>query len=133
MPSARSDAWAFANASSSLYGSCGPETVTVTDADLPPAEAVTVAVPAFEPAVTTPVPITFATFESELVHETFRSVAFDGFTVAVSCTLAPDFRLSLPSFTPSPEIETDVTGMVVSHSTAPRAAEEPSHFTMPPL
>ena len=113
---------------------CFPTASTVTWmlAVCPPAVALMVAVPAFRPAVTTPVPITFATELSELVHETFRSVAFDGFTVAVSCTLAPDFRLSLPSFTPSPEIETDVTGMVVSHSTAPRAAEEPSHFTMPP-
>ena len=104
----------------------------MTDADLPPAVALMVAVPAFEPAVTTPVPITFATLESELVHETFRSVAFDGFTVAVSCTLAPDFRLSLPSFTPSPEIDTDVTGMVVSHLTAVSAEDEPSHLTVPP-
>ncbi len=110
VPSARSDAWAFANASSSSYGSCGDETVTVTDADLPPAVAVMVAVPAFEPAVTTPVPITLATLESELVHVTFRSVTFDGLTVAVSCTLAPDFRLSFPLRTPSPETDTDVTG-----------------------
>ncbi len=94
VPSARSDAWAFAKASSCAYGSCGAETVTWTDALLPPAVAVTVAVPAFEPAVTTPVPITFATLESELVHVTFRSVALSGLTVAVSCTLAPDFRLS---------------------------------------
>ena len=108
-------------------------TVTVTLALLPPAVAVTVALPAFDPAVTTPVPITFATELSELVHETFRSVAFDGLTVAVSCADAPDFRASLPSLTSSPEIETDVTGMVVSHSTAARAAEEPSHCTMPPL
>ncbi|CUO27898.1 Uncharacterised protein [Bifidobacterium adolescentis] len=78
---------------------------------MPPAVAVTVAVPAFEPAVTTPVPITFATLESELVHVTFRSVALSGLTVAVSCTLAPDFRLSFPLLTPSPEIETDSTGI----------------------
>ena len=89
----------------------------------------TVAVPAFEPAVTTPVPITFATLESELVHVTLRSIALSGLTVSVSCSLAPDFSESLPSPTPSPEIETGVTGMVVSHSTAPRAAEEPSHCT----
>ena len=108
-------------------------TVTVTLALLPPAAALIVALPAFEPAVTTPVPITFATLESELVHVTLRSVALSGLTVAVSCAEAPDFRESLPPLTPSPEIETDVTGMVVSHSTAPRAAEEPSHFTMPPL
>ena len=107
-------------------------TVTVTLALLPPAVALIVALPAFEPAVTTPVPITFATLESELVHVTLRSVALSGLTVAVSCTLAPDFSESFPSFTPSPETETDVTGMVVSHSTAARAAEEPSHFTMPP-
>jgi len=108
-------------------------TVTVTLALLPPAAALIVAVPAFEPAVTAPVPITFATLESELVHVILRSVALSGLTVAVSCALAPAFRESLPPLTPSPEIETDVTGMVVSHSTAPRAAEEPSHFTMPPL
>ena len=108
-------------------------TVTSTDALLPPAVAVTVALPAFEPAVTTPVPITFATELSLDVHVTLRSVASSGLTVAVSCALAPDFSESLPPLTPSPEIETDVTGMVVSHSTAPRAAEEPSHFTMPPL
>ena len=132
MPSSRSDAWAFANASSSAYGSCA-STVTSTDALTPPAVAVTVALPAFDPAVTTPVPITFATELSELVHETFRSVALSGLTVAVSCAEAPDSNLSFPSFTPSPETETDVTGTVVSHSTAPRAAEEPSHFTMPPL
>ena len=110
-----------------------PVTVTWTDADLPPAVALIVAVPAFEPAVTTPVPITFATLESELVHVTLRSVALSGLTVAVSCTLAPDFSESLPPLTPSPETDTDVTGTVVSHSTAARAAEEPSHFTMPPL
>ena len=107
-------------------------TVTWTDADLPPAVALIVAVPALLPAVTTPVPITLATELSLDVHVTFRSVAFDGFTVAVNCTEEPDFRESLPLLTPSPEMETDVTGMVVSHSTAPRAAEEPSHFTMPP-
>ena len=72
-------------------------TVTSTDALTPPAVAVTVALPAFDPAVTTPVPITFATLESELVHVTFRSVALSGLTVAVSCTEAPDFRESLPS------------------------------------
>ena len=88
VPSSRSDAWAFAKASSCAYGSCA-STVTSTDALLPPAVAVTVALPAFEPAVTTPVPITFATLESELVHETFRSVAFDGLTVAVSCAERP--------------------------------------------
>ena len=50
------------------------------------------AVPAFEPAVTTPVPITFATELSELVHVTFRSVALSGLTVAVSCADAPAVR-----------------------------------------
>ena len=110
-----------------------PVTVTWTDADLPPAVAVTVALPAFDPAVTTPVPITFATLESELVHVTLRSVALSGLTVAVSCADAPDFSESLPPLTPSPEIDTDVTGTGMAHSTAPRAAEEPSHFTMPPL
>ena len=108
-------------------------TVTSTDALTPPAVAVTVALPAFDPAVTTPVPITFATLESELVHVTFRSVALSGLTVAVSCTEAPDFRESLPSFTPSPEIETEETGTVVSQVIAARVAVEPSHFTMPPL
>ena len=91
-----------------------PVTVTWTDADLPPAVALIVAVPAFEPAVTTPVPITFATLESELVHVTLRSVALSGLTVAVSCTLAPDFSESFPSFTPSPETDTDSTGTETS-------------------
>ena len=107
--------------------------MTSTDALTPPAVAVTVALPAFDPAVTTPVPITFATELSLDVHATLRSVASSGLTVAVSCALAPDFRESLPSLTPSPEIDTDVTGTGMVHSTAARAAEEPSHCTMPPL
>ena len=85
-------------------------TVTVTLALLPPAVAVTVALPAFDPAVTTPVPITFATELSELVHVTLRSVASSGLTVAVNCTDSPDFSESLPSLTPSPETDTDETG-----------------------
>ena len=75
------------------------------------------AVPAFEPAVTTPVPITFATELSELVHVTFRSVALSGLTVAVSCADAPAFKASLPSETPSPEIDTDVTGLSATVTT----------------
>ena len=114
---------------------CFPTASTVTWmlAVCPPAVALMVAVPAFRPAVTTPVPITFATELSELVHVTFRSVALSGLTVAVSCALAPDFRLSLPLDTPSPEIETEETGTVVSQVIAARVAVEPSHFTMPPL
>ena len=110
-----------------------PVTATCTDALLPPAEAVIVAVPAFRPAVTTPVPITFATELSELVHVTFRSVAFSGRTVAVSCADAPAFRLSLPLDTPSPEIETEDTGTGFGalHSTAVKAALEPSQLTLP--
>ena len=112
--------------------SSGTVTDTRTDALLPPAEAVTVAVPAFRPAVTTPVPITFATELSELVHVTFRSVAFSGRTVAVSCADAPAFRLSLPLDTPSPEIDTEDTGTGVSHLIAVKAVDEPSQLTVPP-
>ena len=107
-------------------------TVTVTLALLPPAVALIVALPAFRPAVTTPVPITFATELSELVHVTFRSVALSGLTVAVSCADAPAFRLSLPLDTPSPEIETEETGTVVSQVIAVRAVDEPSQLTVPP-
>ena len=106
-------------------------TVTTTEAVLPPAVAVIVAVPAFT-AVTLPSD-TLATELFELVQEIVLSVALDGFTVAVSCTLAPDFRLSFPSFTPSPEIDTDSTGTGcgVLQFTALTAAEEPSQLTLP--
>ena len=48
--------------------------------------AVMVAVPSAT-AVTTPAPLTVATFVSLLVHVTFLLVAFDGVTVAVSVTV----------------------------------------------
>ena len=112
-------------------GTGASATVTTTEAVLPPAVAVIVAVPAFT-AMTLPSD-TLATESFELVQETVLSVALDGFTVAVSCTLAPDFRLSLPLLTPEPEIETDVTGTgcEVLQFTALTAAEVPSQLTLP--
>lgn len=85
--------------------------MTLTDALLPPADAAIVAVPALLPAVTTPVPITLAMELSELVQVTFLFVALSGFTVVVSCTDSPDFKVILPSSTPSPEIVMESTGM----------------------
>ena len=58
-----------------------------------------------------------ATELSELVHVTLRSVASSGLTVAVSCADAPAFKASLPSETPSPEIDTDVTGLSATVTT----------------
>ena len=98
---------------------------------MPPAVAVTFAVPAFTP-VTLPDLSTVATVASPDFQVTVLSVALLGLTVAVSCSEAPFFTVALPPLTPVPEIDTDVTGTVVSHSSAVRAEDEPSHFTVPP-
>ena len=105
--------------------------MTSTLALLPPAVAVIVALPAFTP-VTLPALSTVATAVSPDFHATVLSVALPGLTVAASCSDAPFLTVALPSFTPGPEMDTDVTGTSVGQSSAGRAAVAPSHFTMPP-
>ena len=83
----------------------------VMDAFVSPAVAVIFVVPARVPTFTRPVLLTSAIAESELVQMTFLFVALSGFTVVVSCTDSPDFNVSFPLLTPSPEIETESTGM----------------------
>ena len=83
----------------------------VMDAVVSSAAAVTFVVPAFASAFTRPVLLTLAIAESELVQVTFLFVALSGFTVAVSWTDSPDFKVILPSLTPSPEIVMESTGM----------------------
>ena len=83
----------------------------VMDAFLSPAAAVTFVAPACAPAFTRPVSLTLAIAESELIQMTFLFVALSGSTVAVSCTDSPDFKVILPSLTPSPEIVMESTGM----------------------
>ena len=66
------------------------ETVTVQVADLSPAFAVIVAVPAAT-AVTLP-PLTVAIFVLLLLHVTVLSVALEGLTVAVKDAVSPVFK-----------------------------------------
>ena len=112
---------------------CGAVTVTWMLAVCPPAVALMVAVPVLLPAVSAPVPITLAMELSVLVQVTFRSVASLGLMVAVSCVDSPAFRASLPSFTPSPEIVTEVTATGQVTAASEVALVAPSHFTVPPL
>ena len=107
-------------------------TVTATDADLPPAVAVIVALPAFTP-VTLPALSTVATAVSEDFHDTVLSVALPGLTVAASWAEAPFLTDSLPEDTPAPVIATEVTGTFVVQVTDASEDEEPSQRTVPPL
>ena len=84
-------------------------TVTLTEADSPPAVAVIVAVPALT-AFTVPEASTVATDAFDDFHDTARSVAFDGDTVAESCFDAPTLSSKSP-----PEIDTDDTGTTATH------------------
>ena len=80
--------------------------MTFTVADLPPAVAVIVAVPALT-AVTVPEASTVATDVSEDLHDTARSVAFAGETVAEILLVEPTGNWKSP-----PAIDTDDTGTV---------------------
>ena len=84
-------------------------TVTRSVADLPPAVAVIVAVPALT-AVTLPEASTVATDVSDDVQLTARSVAFDGATDADNCFDAPTSSETSP-----PAIKTDDTGTTATH------------------
>ena len=114
-----------------LTGVGSSVTVTATDADLPPAVAVMVAVPAFTP-VTLP-SATVATAVSEDFQVTVLSVALPGLTVAVSWAVAPFLTDSLPEDTPAPVIATEATGTFVEQVTDASEDEEPSQRTVPPL
>ena len=91
-------------------GTTGSVTVTVMEAVLPPAVAVTVAVPALT-AFTRPV-LSTVTASPSTDHETAASSASVGVTVAVSFTDLPVSRANLPSATPSPKMAMDSTGTV---------------------
>src|ERR1700759_2644110 len=96
--------WAESNTSivfvaMSVKNMSGDETVTCVVADIPPNDAVIVAVPAPEPGagLASPVGDTVATVESELDHVarsvTSRVVESDSVAVAVSWVGVPSVRL----------------------------------------
>lgn len=76
---------------------------------LPPAMTLAVAASSFELAATTPVPITSAMLESELVHVAFKSVTFPDLTVMFSYAEVLLFRNNSPFFTLSQGMDTGIT------------------------